>query len=138
MAGAWPSAPCNRRPPSTPGTEPTAVPPALPLEDLLRGLLVVLGITSSLFASGHALLWKRDPRATLGWIGLCLTVPFVGPLVYLMFGVNRVRRRALAWQQEGRRIPGGSGAWRAAPPPRETGHGTEHLAELKHLVDQVS
>src|SRR2546428_7711679 len=91
-------------------------PGRMPLEDLVRDLIVLLGFASSVLASGHALLWKRDPRATLGWIGLCLTVPFAGPLVYLMFGVNRVRRRALAWQQEGRRIPGGSGAWRAAPP----------------------
>lgn len=43
---------------------------------------------------GHALLFKRDPRAAWGWISVCLIFPLVGPLLYLMFGINRVRTRA--------------------------------------------
>ena len=45
-------------------------------------------------AAGHALLWKRDPRAALGWIVVSLTVPVVGPLFYFVFGINRIRTRA--------------------------------------------
>jgi cardiolipin synthase len=30
----------------------------------------------------HALLYKRDPRSAMGWIMICLFVPFAGPLAY--------------------------------------------------------
>lgn len=45
-------------------------------------------------ASGHALLYKRDQRAALGWIATCLLFPVMGSLMYYMFGINRVRARA--------------------------------------------
>lgn len=38
----------------------------------------------------HALLTKSDPRAALGWIAVCLMFPPIGPLLYFLFGINRV------------------------------------------------
>lgn len=46
------------------------------------------------WASGHAILLKRDPRAAIGWTGLIWLAPFVGALLYLLLGINRVERRA--------------------------------------------
>ncbi len=40
--------------------------------------------------AGHALLFKRQPQAALGWIAVCVFFPIVGPLLYVLFGVNRV------------------------------------------------
>jgi cardiolipin synthase len=57
-------------------------------------LWVALEVFLSVLAVGHALLHKRDSRAALGWIGLSLFFPFIGPLLYFLFGVNRVRTRA--------------------------------------------
>ena len=54
---------------------------------LLSGGIVTLALVSA----GHALLNKRDPRAGLGWVYLCLTFPLVGPFLYSLFGVNRIR-----------------------------------------------
>lgn len=48
----------------------------------------------SAWASGHAILLKRDPRAALGWTGLIWLAPFLGALLYLLLGINRVERRA--------------------------------------------
>lgn len=45
-------------------------------------------------AAWHALLNKRDPRAALGWMAVALALPLVGVLLYLLFGINRVRSRA--------------------------------------------
>ena len=45
-------------------------------------------------AAIHALLTKSDERAAAGWVGFILLVPFVGWIVYLIFGVNRIQRRA--------------------------------------------
>lgn len=57
---------------------------------LFRIAVAVFGILSA----AHALLFKRDPRAGLGWIAVCLFIPVAGPLAYWVFGVNRIRTRA--------------------------------------------
>lgn len=46
-----------------------------------------------LIVSAHILLHKRDVRAAIGWIGLVWLAPVVGPLAYLLFGINRIKRR---------------------------------------------
>ena len=40
-------------------------------------------------AAIHALLNKRDPRSAFGWIILCIILPVVGPVLYLLAGINR-------------------------------------------------
>ena len=45
-----------------------------------------------IWAAGHALLYKRDPRSALGWLAVCLLMPYVGPLIYVLFGINRIGR----------------------------------------------
>ncbi|MDR0815869.1 MAG: phospholipase D-like domain-containing protein [Desulfovibrio sp.] len=42
----------------------------------------------------HALLTKRDPRSALGWTATALLLPFVGPLLYVLFGISRAASRA--------------------------------------------
>lgn len=51
--------------------------------------LIVIAIASS-----HVVLTKRDSRAALGWIGVIWLAPFVGGMLYLVFGINRLRRKA--------------------------------------------
>ena len=46
------------------------------------------------FSVLHALLYKRDPRAALGWVSVSLLFPLVGPLLYFIFGINRVQTQA--------------------------------------------
>ncbi len=43
---------------------------------------------------GHALLHKRRPESAFGWIAVCLLVPIAGPVLYFLFGINRVRNKA--------------------------------------------
>lgn len=56
----------------------------------IAALLMALGF----IAVGHILLNKNDPRSAWGWIFLCLFFPLLGPLIYFVFGINRVRIRA--------------------------------------------
>ena len=63
---------------------------------LLLWGLILASVAAAIAAAGHALLWKRDPRAALGWIVVSLTAPLVGPLFYFVFGINRIRTRAQA------------------------------------------
>lgn len=61
---------------------------------LLPAVLTVLGAAFAVVVSLHAILRKRDPRAAVAWAGLIWLVPFAGGLFYLLFGVNRIARRA--------------------------------------------
>jgi len=62
-------------------------------------LAIALGL-ASLAAGAHVILHKRDPRAAIGWVGLIWLVPGLGALLYITFGVNRIRRRAIALRRE--------------------------------------
>ncbi|GBQ68827.1 phospholipase D [Ameyamaea chiangmaiensis NBRC 103196] len=42
----------------------------------------------------HVLRTKRDTSASIGWIGIAWMMPILGSGLYVMFGVNRVRRLA--------------------------------------------
>ena len=53
-----------------------------------------LGFILAVSVSGHCLLHKRDVAACIGWIGLAWLAPVWGALLYVMFGINRVIRRA--------------------------------------------
>jgi cardiolipin synthase len=55
---------------------------------LAIGLVLAIGVTI------HILLHKREVASAVGWIGLVWFAPIFGAISYLMFGVNRVSRRA--------------------------------------------
>jgi cardiolipin synthase len=57
-------------------------------------ILLAANIIFAVAAGWHALLLKRDPRAALGWIAVILVFPLIGPFLYFLFGINRVRTRA--------------------------------------------
>jgi cardiolipin synthase len=56
--------------------------------------VAALALVMSVLASGHAVLHKRDTRATIAWVGFVWLVPLGGAVLYFIFGVNRIRRRA--------------------------------------------
>lgn len=58
-------------------------------------LLVALDILLAVTVSIDVLLKKSDVRSALGWVGLVWLAPILGSLLYYMFGINRVTRRAL-------------------------------------------
>ena len=58
-------------------------------------ILIIAHVSLALLVSAHALLTKRDARATIAWLGVAWLSPIVGSLGYSLFGVNRIARRAL-------------------------------------------
>lgn len=58
----------------------------------LAGALLLIG---DALAIGHAVLYKRDPRSAVGWIGIILVFPIAGAIIYLFLGINRIQRRAV-------------------------------------------
>ena len=64
----------------------------------IAGLLyAVLQITVTL----HILLKKDDVKSSIGWIGLVWLAPLLGSIVYVLFGINRIRRKALSLRNKG-------------------------------------
>ncbi len=57
-------------------------------------IILSIHVVLAIISAGHALLYKRDPRAALGWIAVCIAYPIVGPLLYYLFGINRLRTHA--------------------------------------------
>lgn len=98
---------------------------------LVGTVFAAVGFLVSTVAAGHALLRKRRPQSAFGWIALCYSLPFVGPLLYFLFGINRVRTRAqemLAGHPEPLCPPSDV----AAPP-----QGLETLAQLGFAVTSL-
>jgi cardiolipin synthase len=63
---------------------------------MLELALSVVVFVAAVVASGHAVICKREPRAAALWIVVIWLVPAAGPGLYVLLGVNRVRRRAFA------------------------------------------
>jgi cardiolipin synthase A/B len=53
-----------------------------------------LALLLAVLASGHVVLFNRDSRAAIAWVGFVWLLPVVGAALYFIFGVNRLRRRA--------------------------------------------
>jgi cardiolipin synthase len=51
----------------------------------------------------HVLLYKRNVAASVSWIGIAWLSPFLGALLYVTMGVNRVKRRAQRLRRQ--RVP---------------------------------
>ena len=49
----------------------------------------------------HILLKKDDVKSSIGWIGLVWLAPLLGSVFYVVFGINRIRRKALGLRNKG-------------------------------------
>lgn len=100
--------------------------------------LAAVALVLSVVASVHAILWKRDPRAAIAWMGLAWLVPLGGALLYFVFGVNRLRRQAafLRGGLERFQVPP-AGACVPEELERHLPADSGHLATLSRVVGSV-
>ncbi len=99
---------------------------ASPVDLVLAAAIVVAAAT----ASGHAVIYKRDPRSAALWLVTIWMLPAAGPVLYVLLGVNRVRRRAVALRGDMPRHRAAAAGDRSLP---ERG-----LAPLARLVGEVA
>lgn len=59
-------------------------------------LVGLLGVVAALLATVHVAMTKRNVQARAGWVALVWLVPVIGAALYLLLGINRIRRRAVA------------------------------------------
>lgn len=90
-------------------------------------------------ASGHAVIYKRDSRSAVFWAAVIWMVPVFGAIFYLMFGVNRIRRRAASLRGAFERAhsPCADCIRRPDDLEKEQSLESRHLAQLARLVSRV-
>ncbi len=93
-------------------------------------LLAPIDVVIAIGVTMHVLLHKRDIGAATAWIGLGWLSPIFGGLLYVMFGINRVRRRARRLVD--RRL---GGARRDRAEPRDW---DGHLAPLERAGSRIT
>jgi cardiolipin synthase A/B len=102
---------------------------------LLTGTYVLLMV----IAASHVVMYKKDSRAAIGWIGLVVMVPIFGAVLYALFGINRLQRRASKYRS--------GPALRALSAPRHVADKdiilaalpeSRHLASLENLVGKLT
>ncbi|MDQ0511783.1 phospholipase D-like domain-containing protein [Ancylobacter amanitiformis] len=57
-------------------------------------IALVISTAIGLVAAIHAAMTKDDVRAATGWVGVILLSPVIGAFLYLVAGINRIRRTA--------------------------------------------
>ena len=100
--------------------------------------VALLTLLLAVLSSSHAILQKRDIRAAALWIGVIWLLPLLGPLLYILLGINRVRRKALSL----RGASGDSALAVARVEPAESdllalGLGEAHLQHLAGAVGRI-
>ena len=96
------------------------------------GLGIAL-VLLSVLASAHVILHKRDSRAAISWVGLIWLAPGIGALLYVILGVNRIRRRAIALGRARRQLLPGD-APEATPAAAAASESLAGLARLGAVV----
>lgn len=101
----------------------------------------LLTLVLSVWASGHAIAYKRDPRAATLWVGAIWILPLVGAVLYFLLGVNRIRRWAESLRGDMERFRARPSPW-ACPPGEEPGTDDDdeaaHLSSLARAVGTVA
>ncbi len=102
----------------------------------------IIGFVAWLFlaglAAGHAIMYKRDPRSSAIWVLLILLLPYAGPWLYWVLGINRLERRVA--RRLGRRgRPFDACDFPRTPnPPQDVRQAVGHLAPLLAVADRVT
>jgi cardiolipin synthase len=69
-------------------------------------ILTTIHVVFALAVTLHVLWHKREIGSTIAWMGLAWLSPLIGSLLYLLFGINRVHRKAHRMRRR-RTMPGG-------------------------------
>lgn len=100
------------------------------LAQIITLLVAVIHVAGAIGATIHMLFHKRDVRSVIGWMGLAWLSPVFGSLLYLLFGINRVQRKAYRISRRRRSLHEHAFS---APPARR-----DHLAPLERAVGRIT
>jgi cardiolipin synthase A/B len=94
-------------------------------------VLSLVHVLLAICVTAHVLIHKRDVGASIGWIGLAWLSPILGSTLYVIFGINRVKRRANQLRDKRPAL------YAAEPPILPVGR-DDHLASLERAGDKIT
>lgn len=68
---------------------------------LISFLITLFYVFLSLSCAIHILLYKEDIKGSISWLGIVFLSPFIGAVLYIFLGINRVRRKAVKLRKKG-------------------------------------
>ncbi|MGH8019333.1 MAG: phospholipase D-like domain-containing protein [Opitutaceae bacterium] len=103
-------------------------------------LVAAVTLTGAIAASGHAILYKRDTRATVLWVGFIWLAPLAGAICYLLLGINRIKRRASLLRRSGPRFSSAhrSARERGEPDQPAIALAQSNFGRLVRMMDRVT
>jgi cardiolipin synthase len=110
------------------------------LQDIAPQLGVALDLVIAVAASTHVILHKTDTRAATAWVGLIWLVPFLGAILYVFLGINRIQRRAKLLKSGVAHysVPLDDAPRSPADLDRELGSDRARLIELARVVGNIT
>ncbi len=58
-------------------------------------ILAAISLVTGTLGAVHAAMTKEDVRSAIGWVGVIVLSPLVGAAIYLIAGINRIRRASI-------------------------------------------
>lgn len=110
------------------------------LQSIAPALMAAVDLIVAIAASSHVVLNKTDSRAATAWVGLIWLVPFLGALLYLLLGINRIETRARVLKSGATRYSVRLDKVPRSPADldRELGSDRARLIELARVVGNVT
>ncbi len=96
-------------------------------------VVTVFSFGVAFVTAGHALIYKRDPRSATLWVLVISLLPLAGSVLYVLFGINRVHRRARRL-----RSPDGEDATEITERCKISVTSISSHPGLSHLVERIS
>jgi cardiolipin synthase len=109
------------------------------LEAVQPYIITAVVTVITIIASGHAILYKRDIRAAIGWVFIIWFLPVFGAVLYIVFGINRIRRKARAIREGAPSLTVKTTYEHSVDPQQLAGHfpGEHQLGSLAGLVSRI-
>lgn len=61
----------------------------------IKASFISLIILLTILVSFHIIIYKKEPRAALGWLMFVIAAPMTGVIAYIFLGINRIQRKAV-------------------------------------------
>jgi len=103
-----------------------------PLLTAFTTALAVAHVAGALAVTAHVLLRQRNVNSAIGWIALAWLATWIGSLLYVALGINRVQRRARRLRRRTARLS------QAGADPLAADHFAGHFAALHEAGGRIT
>ena len=104
----------------------------------MTAVAVAAWLILAAFSAAHAVMYKRKPRSAAIWLFVSFALPFAGPWLYWVLGINRIERRARKHLHRRYRFSGAPGIAEFRDAADGKAESVGHLVSLRTVADRVT